>query len=129
MVMMFSINACVTSGQGQGKIFVNYGWVQNQIQAKFGFTPYLGTLNLRLDSGNTLSFQLYKQNHNGITIKSVRFGCSGTCYPVRISNIKGIIVIPQIQGYPSTQLEIIAPVNLRKALSLRDGDELEVFFD
>ena len=37
--------------------------------------------------------------------------------------------LPQIPGYPSTQLEIIAPVNLRKALSLKDGDELEVFLD
>ena len=127
--MTFSIIARVTSGQGQGKIFVNYDWVQNQIQAQFGFTPYSGTLNLRLDSVNTISFQLYKKSHNGITITSIRDGCTGICYSIRISNIIGIIVIPQILGYPSTQLEIIAPVNLRKALSLKDGDELEVFFD
>jgi riboflavin kinase len=127
--MTFSIRARVTSGQGQGKIFVNYDWVQNHIQAKFGFTPYLGTLNLRLDSCNTIAFQLYKQTHYGIIITSIRDGCSGLCYPIRISNIMGVIVIPQIPGYPSTQIEIIAPVNLRKALSLKDGDELEVFID
>ena len=48
--MTFTIRGCVTTGQGQGKIFVNYDWVQNQIQAKFGFTPYPGTFNLLLDS-------------------------------------------------------------------------------
>ena len=127
--MTFSIHARVTSGQGQGKFFVNYDWVQNQIQATFGFIPYLGTLNLRLDSCNTVSFQLYKQTHDGITITSIRDGCSGLCYPIQISNIMGIILIPQIPGYPHKQLEIIAPVNLRKALSLKNGDELEVFFD
>ena len=127
--MTLSINANVTSGQGLGKIFVNYHWVQNQIQEKFGFIPYLGTLNLQLDSCNAIVFQVYKQNHHGITITQIRDGCSGICYPIRISNIKGLIVIPQIPGYPSTQLEIIAPVNLREALALKDGDELEVFFD
>jgi riboflavin kinase len=127
--MTYSINARVASGQGQGKIFVNYDWVQNQIQANFGFIPYQGTLNLRMDSCNSNSFQVYKQNHKGISITSVRDRCGGLCYPIRITNIKGIIVIPQILGYPNTQLEIIAPVNLRKALSLKDGDELEVFFD
>ena len=127
--MTFSIRARVTSGRGQGKIFVNYDWVQNKIRAKFGFTPYLGTLNLRLDSCNTIAFQLYKQTHDGITITSIRDGCSGLCFPIRISDIEGIIVIPQISGYPHEQLEIIAPINLRKALSLKDGDELEVFID
>ena len=127
--MTFSINASVTSGQGLGKIFVNYDWVQNQIQGKFGFIPFPGTLNLRLDSRNTIAFQSYKQDHDGITVTSVRSGCSGICYPIRVSNIEGIIVIPQVSDYPNTQLEIIAPVNLRKALSLKDGDELEVFFD
>ncbi len=127
--MTFSINARVASGQGQGKIFVNYDWVQNQIQANFGFIPYQGTLNLRMDSCNTIAFQVYKQNHKGITITPIRDGCRGICYPIRISNIKGLIVIPQIPDYQSTQLEIIAPVNLREALSLKDGDELEVFFD
>lgn len=126
--MTFSIHACVTSGQGQGKTFVNYDWVQGQIQEKFGFTPHLGTLNLRLDSCNTVSFQLYKQTQDGITITSIQDGCSGLCYPIQIKNIVGIIVIPQIPGYPHNQLEIIAPVNLRIALSLKDGDELEVFF-
>jgi riboflavin kinase len=127
--MTLSITANVTSGQGLGKIFVNYPWVQNQIQEKFGFIPYSGTLNLQLDSCNAIAFQVYKQNHKGITITPVRDGCSGTCYPIRIGNIKGLIVVPQIPGYSSTQLEIIAPVNLREALALKDGDELEVFFD
>ncbi|MCW4039644.1 MAG: CTP-dependent riboflavin kinase [Candidatus Bathyarchaeota archaeon] len=126
--MTFAIRGCVTTGQGQGKIFVNYDWVQNQIQAKFGFTPYPGTFNLLLDSAEKSSFQLYKKTHDGILIRSGQEECEGLCYKIRINTIIGIIVIPQIPGYPNNQLEIVAPVNLRKALCLRDGDELEVFF-
>ena len=40
--------------------------------------------------------------------------------------MKGAVVRPERSSYPSTLLEIIAPVNLREALSLSDGDEVEM---
>ena len=127
--MTFTIRGCITTGQGQGKIFVKYDWVQNQIQVKFGFTPYPGTLNLLLGSAEKSSFQLYIKTHDGILIRSSQEECEGLCYKIRINIIIGIIVIPKIPGYPNNQLEIVAPVNLRKALCLRDGDEVELFLN
>ena len=127
--MTFTIRGCVATGQGQGKIFVKYDWVQNQIQVKFGFTPYPGTLNLLLGSAEKSSFQLYIKTHDGILIRSSQEECEGLCYKIRIKSIIGIVVIPQISDYPNDQLEIVAPVNLRKALCLRDGDEVEVYFN
>ena len=38
----------VFSGEGNGKKFVDLPWVKQQIEEKLGFSPYLGTLNLRL---------------------------------------------------------------------------------
>jgi riboflavin kinase len=40
--------------------------------------------------------------------------------------VKCAIIVPEIASYPSDMLEIIAPVNLREKLSLKDGDTLEV---
>jgi riboflavin kinase len=125
--MTFSIYAQVIQGQGQGKKFVNREGVRDQIRDKFGFTPYPGTLNLLMNSSDTSSFQIYIQAHHGISIGSPCGGCEGLCYRIRVNGVTGIILIPQVPDYPRKQLEVIAPVNLRKALSLDDGDEIEVF--
>jgi riboflavin kinase len=128
IIMIFSIHACVSSGQGQGKTFINYDWVKKQIHDNFGFTPYPGTLNLLLNSSTIASFQLFKQTHESLLIKSNPDECGSLCYPILINNILGIVVIPQVPNYPNQQLEIVAPVNLRKTLFLEDGDEVELVF-
>jgi CTP-dependent riboflavin kinase len=38
----------------------------------------------------------------------------------------GTIVLPTVADYPSDKVEIIAPVNLRDSLELKDGDLVEV---
>jgi len=54
------------------------------------------------------------------------FHC-GLCYKVCIMDkIDGAIVIPQVPDYPKTLLEVIAPVDLRKTLELREGDEVQL---
>jgi CTP-dependent riboflavin kinase len=35
-------------------------------------------------------------------------------------------VVPDVPGYPADLLEILAPVNLRKTLGLKDEMEIEV---
>ena len=53
--------------------------------------------------------------------------CSAKCYPVLIGGrIKGAIVFPLVEGYPENKMELIAPENIQKALSLKEGDDLEV---
>jgi riboflavin kinase len=36
------------------------------------------------------------------------------------------VIIPQIQDYPENVLEVIAQVNLREKLGLKDGDAIAV---
>ena len=38
----------VFSGEGRGKKFVELPWFKRQVEEKLGFSPYLGTLNIRL---------------------------------------------------------------------------------
>lgn len=42
------------------------------------------------------------------------------------SKIKGAIVIPEKTRHEKNILEIVAPVNLRKALKLKDGDSIQI---
>jgi len=53
--------------------------------------------------------------------------CSAKCYPVLIgARIKGAIVFPLVEGYPENKMELIASKNIKKALSVKTGDDLEV---
>ena len=49
------------------------------------------------------------------------------CYPVLIAgSIKGATVLPLVEDYPGNKMELIAPVHIRKTLSLNAGDTVEV---
>jgi CTP-dependent riboflavin kinase len=53
--------------------------------------------------------------------------CSAQCYPVLIGGrLKGAIVFPMVNGYPENKIELIAPQNIKEALSMKAGDYLEV---
>ena len=48
-------------------------------------------------------------------------------YPVTVAGtIDGAIVVPEVEGYPPAQVEIIAPVGVREALGIEDGDPVEI---
>ena len=53
--------------------------------------------------------------------------CSAECYPVLIGGrMKGAIIFPLVDGYPENKMELIAPENIKKALLVKTGDDLEV---
>ena len=43
------LNGAIFSGGGNGKKFLELPWVKQQIREKLGFTPYPGTLNVKLN--------------------------------------------------------------------------------
>jgi len=42
------LTGTVTSGSGEGAKIIKLSWVKNQIAEKLGFSPYPGTLNIKL---------------------------------------------------------------------------------
>jgi len=120
------IRGRVAAGLGEGQYYISREGYMRQFSEKLGFDPSPGTLNLKLEEPFALS---------GSDPRSVRIegfedegrtfgGC--WCRPVRICGIRGAIVRPERTSYPATLLELVAPVNLREALGLSDGDEVEV---
>lgn len=126
--MVLLVKGKVVSGTGVGSRFVGLGWVKRQILEKFGFEPYVGTLNLKMDEGTRSKFQSFTKSRKGILIEPVDDNfCVGKCFKIRIEDeIDGALVIPLVSNYPHDQMEIIAPVNLREILELEDGDEITV---
>ena len=114
----------VFSGGGTGSLFVNLPWAKKQFKEKLGFRPYPGTLNLQLTS-RTDAENLRKAE--GIKIEPQEGFHAGHCFKALVmEKVWGAVVVPDVQGYPPDLLEILAPVNLRKALELKDGMEVKV---
>jgi riboflavin kinase len=115
----------VFSGKGGGKKFLELQWVKRQINAILGFTPYAGTLNIRLSDKSAEQRKLL-ENAASLTVRPAEGYYSGKLFKASIGMLECAIVIPEVAGYPENILEIIAPVNLREKLQLADGDEIAV---
>jgi len=119
-----SVNGKVVTGSKQGRRFVNLPWVKKQILNELGFEPYIGTLNLKILNKEDIS---ELRDSKGITVNPEVGYFKGELFKALImKKIKGVIVVPIVPSYPLDLLEIIAPINLRETLKLRDGMTVNV---
>ncbi|HUJ69078.1 MAG TPA: DUF120 domain-containing protein [Syntrophorhabdales bacterium] len=115
----------VVRGLGQSPSFLSIPWVNAQLVEKLGFTPYGGTLNI--DVRDPRVQQRLKQRccerispeEEGFCDAFLWPGVIGGKYPCAV-------VLPLVPGYPECILEIVAPLHLKKALAIEDGDGVEV---
>ena len=119
----------VISGLGEGKYYVSLEGYRKQFIEKLGFDPFPGTLNLKL-SRDQVILRARMDEEEGILIKGFRtedrtFG-NVKAFKCSVNGVRGAVIIPERTHYSKDVLEIIAPVNLRERLNLKDGDEVEV---
>jgi riboflavin kinase len=102
--------------------------VKSQFASKLSLEVYPGTLNLEITELEDLRAFENLKSAKGIEITPEQPSfCSAVCYPVLIAGkVKGAIVFPLVEDYPKNKMELIAPVHVRKTLSLNAGDILEV---
>jgi len=124
-VKKITLKGMVFSGGGKGSLFVNLPWAKKQFKEKLGFNPYPGTLNLQLSPGTDV--KEFRTTTKGIKISSPKGFHKGRCFKALImEKLWGAVVVPDVPGYSHNLLEILAPVNLRETLGLKDGMEIEV---
>jgi len=114
----------VASGLGDGQHYISMEGYRSQIRRLLGFDPFPGTLNLRLKA----PFALNEEDAilvDGFISAGRSYG-SCRCYPCRIDGLRCAIIRPDRSAYPSNLIEIIAPISLREAMNLQDGDMVEV---
>jgi riboflavin kinase len=123
------IRGKVFSGLGEGRYYVSLEGYKKQFEEKLGFTPYPGTLNIKIPR-EQMFFRTKLDEEEGILIEGFKtaertFG-EVKAFKCRINGIEGAVVIPKRTHYPKDVLEVIAPVKLRDVLKLKDGDWVEV---
>ncbi|HMA06068.1 MAG TPA: DUF120 domain-containing protein [Methanomicrobiales archaeon] len=125
----YSLTGSVISGLGEGRYYMSLPAYQAQFREILGKDPFPGTLNLRLSSASRdvkkKVDDLPWTRIQGFVQDGRTFG-DARSIPCRIGDIPCAIVIPGRTHYPDDVIEVIAPVELRAALGLSDGDLVTV---
>ena len=113
----------IASGLGQGQYFISREGYSRQFLQHLGFVPFPGTLNVLLEEPFPAEQQAIRIE--GFQEEGRNFGqCK--CYRIKLNGIEAAVVRPERSRYPADLIEVIAPVQLRLALGLEDGDPVEV---
>jgi len=121
------ITGALFSGLGDGAKFVKLDWVESQIKEKLGFRPYYGTINLRLDRASIDIVRKLKDNEGVKIVPPDPKFCVAKTFKAKImGKVEGAIILPEATVHGKDTLELLAPINLREALDLEDGQQVEV---
>ncbi len=123
-----TIHGSVQSGMGEGGYYICQDGYLRQFIEKLGFTPFEGTLNVRIDPDDIGKLDVIRSTSgiliNGFSDNGRSFG-NVIAYKARIHNIDCAIVVPERSHYVDI-IEIICHYHLRRTLSLDDGSEVDV---
>ena len=120
----------LATGIGQGRHFTRLDWARSQFMDKLGIDPFPGTVNVVVDDPDAMPVWVRLKRTPGIRIDNPNDGphdCDARCYPVSIEGrIDAAIVLPEVDGYPPAQVEMIAELAVREALGIEDGDTVRI---
>ncbi len=121
------IQGVIIDGIGEGAYYVEV--YADRFKKALGFQPYLGTLNVRVSSDEgrkAINRMKHSPPHvvTGFTYEGRTFG-DVICYRAKVNDkIEAAVVIAQRTHHSEDVLELIAPVNIRKALKVKDSDPI-----
>ena len=123
-----SIEGKVVTGKGEGKYFLSFEQYAGKINEKLGFKPFLGTLNLQVEQSRLEQFSasLDKIYIEGFELPGRTFGGLHAGKILINNEVQGAIVFPERTNLPKNIAEIIAPINLRKKFSIKDGSKVKL---
>lgn len=115
----------VVSGLGVSASFLAIPWVTDQLAKNLSFSPYCGTLNVRLDDPEIQ--KALKRGTGRRIIPAEQGFCEALLFEGTVAGrYTCAAILPLAANYPEDVLEIIAPVHLKQALGIGDGDGIEV---
>ena len=120
------LDGIVTSGFGKGAIFLSLDYYKQQIKEKMGFIPYAGTLNVKTSMSKDSALKLLSPIRIDSLNKNGKKYGGASCYPAKISDVSVAVIIPDLTTHEQGIIEIIAPINLKSQLKIKDGDKIKV---
>ena len=112
----------VESGLQEGKYYMSLPQYREQMEAKLGFAPFAGTLNIRAEADAFAGKEPIWIE--GFATKDRSYGRI-RCYKAKIGKIEGAVIFPE-RAHRAGVIEVIAPVELRKKMGLKNGDLVKI---
>lgn len=116
------------SGFGDGAYYLSRQGYSRQFKEKLGFTPFPGTLNVKLSAQSAQKRQMQGSFESARAINILGFESEGRkfggakCFKARVNGkVDGAIIVPERSHYGEDVLELVSEKNLRKALKLKEG--------
>ncbi len=123
----------VFSGMGKGKYYVGHPEYQRRFKQTLGYTPYAGTLNVKLEDEAAIG--KLKELRTGDGVKVDGFSLRGesfsalTCFDGELRGVRVTLLLIDVTYYNETVAELISPVYLRGKLGLKDGEQVSFTVD
>ena len=123
----------VVSGMGEGAYYMSLDGYKKQFKEKLGYEPYPGTLNVKLVDqifmNSIREISRYPSVFiNGFSDNSRTYGWV-KCYRADINdgivNDAAVLVLERTH-YDDSMLEVIAPMSIKKAAGIKNGDEVRI---
>jgi len=123
-----SISGIVQSGVGKGCFFTSVDWVVRQCKDKLGYTPFPGTLNVRVCDEDLPRLNQFLEKTDAAFVPSDASFCSAPVKKIKVDGISAAIVLPSedVRVHDHCILEIISSCSFKQSLGLKDGDQVEL---
>jgi len=126
-------NGILVSGMGEGKYYMSLEGYRKQFKKKIGYIPYPGTLNIRifdpLSLENREKIERFGyQFIDGFSDSERTYGWV-KCYSAIMNDnvdIQSDLLILERTHHDKNMLEVIAPVNIKQVMGLKNGDNVKV---
>jgi riboflavin kinase len=116
---------------GEGAYYMSLEGYRKQFKEKLGYEPYPGTLNVRLTDQVYMNARRELGRHPSIFLDGFSDGTRTygwvKCYRAVINNsVKAAVLVLERTHYDDTMLEVIAPMSIKQASGIKNGDRIKV---
>lgn len=102
-------------------------WVRDAVHRLVGFTPYPGTLNVRLDADMAAAWARIEDGPALALPLPPGQTCGARLFPVILApDVEAAVIVPEVTSHGKNLLELIAPIPVRSRLGLADDDRVTI---
>jgi riboflavin kinase len=123
----------VVSGMGEGAYYMSLEGYKKQFLEKLGYEPYPGTLNVRLVDKVYMNARRELGRHPSIFLEGFSDGTRTygwvKCYRASINGglvQNAAVLVLERTHYDDSMLEVIAPISIKGATGIKNGDNIKV---
>ncbi|MFQ5969510.1 MAG: DUF120 domain-containing protein [Nitrososphaerales archaeon] len=119
------------SGMGEGAYYMSMAGYKNQFVKKLGYTPFPGTLNIKLEDRVYVDAKKELDRYDGVFIDGFSDGKRSygwaKCYDAIINDkVNGALLIIERTHHGDSVIEVIAPLKIKDIVKIKDGDKVNI---